>query len=612
MGGELLFVLLLLGACVAMFVVGKPPMDVVALLIIVILPLSGIVTVPEALAGFSDANIILIAALFVIGAGLQRTGIAQQLSEQLVRRAGSNENKLVVLLMLAVAGLGSVMSSTGVVAIFIPVALSLASRLNIPPGRLMMPLSFAGLISGMQTLVATTPNMVIDSALIQDGHKGFAFFSFTPIGLVVLAAGITYMLVARKFLRADPNPPAAEGARSLRQYIEDYHLAGREFRVRIGPGSRLAGKTPDLARARQEYGANVIAVERRGRIRTEFFEPTASTVLQAGDILLIDLPRAAAIDRQEMARELGLQPLPLRGEYFSDRSREVGMAEILIPPGSALAGRTLAEAHFRETCRLNVIGMRRKNSALDTDPDHTEIHAGDTLLVAGTWSAVRQLQSSRANDFLVMTLPAELDEVAPAHRQAPFALASLGVMVLLMVTGIVPNVIAAFIGCLMMGAFRCVDLTSAYKSINWPILVLIVGVMPFAIALERTGGVDLAVDGLLALVGGAGPRVVLASLFVVTALISMFISNTATAILMAPIALSVASHLGASPYPFAMTLAIASSAAFMTPISSPVNMLVLAPGRYTFGDFVKIGVPFTLLVLVICVVLVPLLFPLYR
>lgn len=612
MGGELLFVLLLLGACVAMFVAGKPPMDVVALLIIVILPLSGIVTVPEALAGFSDANIILIAALFVIGGGLQRTGIAQQLSEQLVRRAGSNENKLVVLLMLAVAGLGSVMSSTGVVAIFIPVALSLAARLNIPPGRLMMPLSFAGLISGMQTLVATTPNMVIDSALIQDGHKGFAFFSFTPIGLVVLAAGITYMLVARKFLRADPNPPTADRARSLRQYIEDYHLAGREFRVRIGPGSRLAGKTPDLARARQEYGANVMAVERKGRFRTEFFEPTASTMLQAGDILLIDIPRAAAIDRQEMARELGLQPLPLRGEYFSDRSREVGMAEILIPPGSALAGRTLAEAHFRETCRLNVIGMRRNNRAIDTDLEHTEIHAGDTLLVAGTWSAVRQLQSSRANDFLAMTLPAELDEVAPAHRQAPFALASLGVMVLLMVTGIVPNVVAAFIGCLLMGAFRCVDLTSAYKSINWSILVLIVGVMPFAIALERTGGVDLAVDGLLAVVGGAGPRVVLASLFVVTALISMFISNTATAILMAPIALSVASHLGASPYPFAMTLAIASSAAFMTPISSPVNMLVLAPGRYTFGDFVKIGVPFTLLVLVICVVIVPLLFPLYR
>lgn len=610
MSGELLFILVFLGTCVAMFVVGKPPMDVVALLVMVVLPLSGIVTVPEALAGFSDANIVLIAALFVMGAGLQRSGIAQHLSEQLIRWAGSSETKLIVLLMLAVAGMGSVMSSTGVVAIFIPVALSLAERMNIPPGRLMMPLSFAGLMSGMQTLVATTPNMVIDSALIQDGHDGFAFFSFTPIGLVILAAGIGYMLVARKFLRATPTAPGGGRSRSIRQYVEDYHLEGREFRVRVGPDSPLVGRAPDFTRGRQVYGANVIAVERKGRFRNELFEPTPSTELQAGDILLLDLPRAADFDREAAAREMGLQPLPLRGQYFSDQSREVGMAEILIPPGSDLAGKTMADTHFRDTCRLNVIGIRRKNKAIDADLERTELQPGDTLLVAGTWAAVRQLQS-RTSDFLVMTLPAELDQVAPAHRQAPFALASLGVMVLLMVTGFVPNVIAAFIGCLMMGAFRCIDLTSAYKSINWPILMLIVGVMPFAVALERTGGIDLAVDGLLSLVGGAGPRVILASLFIATALISMFISNTATAILMAPIALNVAAQLGASPYPFAMTLAIAASAAFITPISSPVNMLVLAPGRYTFGDFVKIGLPFTLVVLIICVLLVPVLFPLF-
>lgn len=610
MNGELLFVLAWLAACVGMFVVGKPPMDVVALLIIIVLPLSGIVTMPEALAGFSDANIILIAALFVVGAGLQRTGIAQQLSEQLIRHAGSSETKLVVLLMLAVAGLGSVMSSTGVVAIFIPVALSLAERLRIPPGRLMMPLSFAGLISGMQTLVATTPNMVIDSALVQDGHEGFAFFSFTPIGLVILAAGLAYMMVARRFLRVAPDAPRGGSSRSMRQYIEDYQLAGREFRVRILPDSDLVGRAPDLVLGREKYGANLIAVERKGRFRTEIFEPDSSTVLQAGDVLLLDVPRVTTYDREQVALERGVQPLPLQRGYFSDLSKEVGMAEILIPPGSAFAGKTVAQAHFRETCGLHVIGIRRKNSALQDELERATIKPGDTLLVVGTWSAVRQLQA-RSSDFLVLTLPAELSQVAPAHRQAPFALASLGIMVLLMVTGLVPNVMAAFIACLLMGLFGCIDLPSAYKSINWPILLLIVGVMPFAAALERTGGVDLAVNGLLGVVGEASPRIILASLFVVTALIGMFISNTATAILMAPIALSVASQLGASPYPFAMTLAIASSAAFMAPISSPVNMLVMAPGRYTFGDFVKIGVPFTLVVLIICVLLVPVIFPLY-
>lgn len=610
MNGELLFVLGLLAACVGMFILNRPRMDVVALLVIVILPLSGIVTVPEALAGFSDANILLIAALFVMGAGLARTGIAYQLSDLLIRRAGNSETKLTVLLMLAVAGLGSVMSSTGVVAIFIPVALGLSERLKIPPGRLMMPLSFAGLMSGMQTLVATAPNMVIDSALVQEGFGGFGFFSFTPIGLVILAAGVVYMLFARKYLRAAPAVSPKRSRRTLLDLIGDYHLDGREFRVRILPESPLVGQRLGESRAREEYGASAIAVERRGRFRTEFFEATASTVFQAGDVVLIDLPPVATYDRNERAKELGLQVLPLRGKYFTDQSQEVGMAEILIPPGSSLAGHTVVETRFRDTLRLNVIGIRRNNQALDGHWAHQKIHAGDTLLVVGTWSAVRQLQS-RGSDFLVMNLPAELDRVAPAHQQAPFALLSLGVMVVLMVTGWVPNVMAAFIGCLLMGAFRCVDLDSAYKSINWPILLLIVGVMPFAVALDRTGGIELAVDGLLGLVGDAGPRVLLASLFVLTAAIGLFISNTATAVLMAPIALSVAAQLGASPYPFAMTVAIAASAAFMTPISSPVNTLVMAPGRYTFGDFAKVGVPFTLVVLVICVILVPILFPLH-
>jgi di/tricarboxylate transporter len=230
--------------------------------------------------------------------------------------------------------------------------------------------------------------------------------------------------------------------------------------------------------------------------------------------------------------------------------------------------------------------------------------------VIGSWRAIRALEA-QFHDFLLLTLPAEIDQVAPALSRAPYALFSLGVMVFLMVTGIVPNVIAALIGCLMMGLFRCVDMDGAYRSISWKILLVIVGVMPFAVALERTGGVDLAVNGLLHLVGEASPHVLLASLFVLTAAIGLFISNTATAVLMAPIALNTASHLGASPYPFAMTVALASSAAFMTPISSPVNTLVLGPGQYQFGDFVKLGVPFTVLVLLITILMVPWLFPLH-
>jgi len=611
MNAELLLVLGLLCACIGMFVVNKPRMDVVALLVIVLLPLFGIVTVPEALAGFADPNILLIGALFVMGAGLARTGIAYQLSDWLIGKAGNSEMRLIALLMASVAGLGSVMSSTGVVAIFIPVALSLAERLRISPGRLMMPLSFAGLISGMLTLVATAPNMVVDSALTQEGFGGFNFFSFTPIGLVILVAGIMYMLFARHWLRTDDGEKSSHSSRrNLLDLIEDYELSGREHRLRVLPDSPLIGKALRDIHPRRQYRANVVGIERRGKFRGEVLHPTGDSVLQVGDVLLIDVPVNPENDPAGRARELGLEPLPLRGRYFTDQSRDVGMAEILLPPGSSLIGKSVVTVGFRRAHQLSVIGLRRNNAPQTGAILEEKLKAGDTLLVIGTWKAVRQLQT-QTRDFLVLSLPAEIDQVAPAQSQAPYALLSLGIMIVLMVTGLVPNVIAALIGCLLMGAFRCIDMEGAYKSIHWPILLLIVGVMPFAVALDRTGGIDLAVDGLLHLVGEASPRILLGSLFLLTAAIGLFISNTATAVLMAPIALSTASQLGASPYPFAMTVALAASAAFMTPISSPVNTLVLGPGRYRFGDFVKIGVPFTFIVLLICVLLVPVLFPLY-
>jgi di/tricarboxylate transporter len=611
MSSELFVVLALLAACVGMFVVNKPRMDVVALLVIVIFPLTGIITLPEALAGFSDANIVLIAALFVIGAGLARTGIAYQLSDLLVKKAGDSETRLIVLLMAAVAGLGSVMSSTGVVAIFIPVALSLADRLRIPPGRLMMPLSFAGLMSGMLTLVATPPNIVVDNALTTAGYAGFSFFSFTPIGLVILAAGMGYMLFARHWLRSgeSPDKTSHKKRRNLLDLIADYNLVGRAYRLRIRPESPLVGLSLVEVKKRYPSNASVVGIERRGKFGTDVLQPTAGTVFQAADVLLLDLP-ANPQDPRDKARELGLELLPLRGSYFTDQSRSVGMAEILLPPGSGLVGSTVEKHGFRTKHQLTVIGLRRGNVPQEGEIQAEKLRAGDTLLVIGSWDAVRRLQS-QPRDFLVLSVPAEIDQVAPAQGQAPYALLSLGVMVVLMVTGVVPNLIAALIGCLLMGFFRCLDMESAYKSIHWPVLLLIVGVMPFATALDRTGGIDLVVDGLLGLVGKAGPRVVLASLFVLTAVIGLFISNTATAILMAPIALNTAYHQGASPYPFAMTVAIAASAAFMTPISSPVNTLVLGPGRYRFGDFVKVGVPFTFVVMLICVWLVPVIFPLY-
>jgi di/tricarboxylate transporter len=610
---QLLFVIGLLVVCIGMFIANKPRMDVVALLVIVILPLSGILKVSEAVAGFSDPNVILIAAMFVIGEGLVRTGIAFRLGDWLVAKAVGSESRLLVLLMLTTAGLGSVMSSTGVVAIFIPVVLGISDRLRVPPGRLMMPLSFSALISGMLTLVATPPNLVVDGALRQSGSKGFGLFSFTPLGVTILAVGIVYMLAARHRLGVQvDNDPSENRRRNLLDLIRDYQLAGRERRFRIRPDSPLVGKMLRDLGPRRQHGANIVAIERQTRFRREFISAGAHTELRASDVLLVDVPGFVAIETEQpdLPSKFGLEELPLQGTYFMDKSQEIGMAEVILAPDSEMVGKTLFQLAFRQKYRLNVIGLRRGQHAFDGNLVREKLRSGDTLLVIGPWKAIRQLQTQMF-DFLVMSLPAEVDQVAPAVRQAPYALLCLFVVVAMMVTGIVPNVIAALIGCLLMGLCRCIDLASAYKAIHWQILLLIVGMMPFALALQKTGGIDLAVEGLLGVFGEREPRFFMAVLFALTALVGLFISNTATAVLMTPVALDAAHHLKASPYPFAMIVALAASAAFMTPISSPVNTLVLGPGRYRFNDFVRVGVPFTWLVMVISVLLVPWLFPLH-
>lgn len=606
---QLGWVLLLLLLAVVLFVRNKPRVDVVALLMIVALPLTGVLTVPETLAGFSDPSVVVIAALFVIGEGLVRTGIAYQLGERLMHRAGSSETRLIILLMLTVAGLGSVMSSTGVVAIFIPVVLSIAARLKIAPSRLMMPLSFAALISGMLTLVATPPNMVVHSELVRGGYKGFSFFAFAPIGLTILVLGIVYMLLTRHWLaRTDSDSSASEARHSIADLVREYRLAGRERRLRVRANSVLTGQTLDELQLRKQYGINVIAVERQRRFRRTLLGATGSTELRAGDILLVDLV-SPTIDLLNSYYELGVEPVAMQSSYFSDHHRSLGVAEVMLPPDSRLAGKTIQELGFRTHRKLNVIGLRRNQQALDGLLVDEKLKAGDTLLVAGNWQHIRKLQG-HSRDFLVLSLPAEVDDVAPALSQAPHALFSLAVMIMLMVTGLVPNVLAVLIGCLLMGAFRCIDMDSAYRSIHWQSILLIVGMLPFALALQKTGGIDLAVKGLLSLFGNAGPRMILATLFVATAVIGLFISNTATAVLMAPIAIASAQAMQASPAPFAMIVALAASAAFMTPISSPVNTLVLGPGQYRFGDFVRIGVPFTIIVMLTSVILVPVLFPL--
>ena len=350
MSTELAIVLFLLAAAIAMFVVNKPRMDAAALIMSTVLPFTGAITMNEALAGFSDPNVILIAALFVIGEGLIRTGVVQRLGDWLTTKAGSSEIRLIVLLMVAVSVLGAVMSSTAVTAIFVPVALRIAKRTDTAPSRLLMPLCFAALISGMMTLVATTPNLIVNSELVREGSEGLRFFSFTPFGLPILVLGIIYMIFTRRRLGGSSEQNAAGNRPSLHDWINEYRLADREYRVRVTERSPLVGKAVGELDLPEIGGARLVAIERKRRPSLDVIQPTVDViqpmpkiVLQADDVLLIDLfELVTGIDA--LRKKFALDALPLSGAYFSDRSQEIGMAEVMIPPGSEFIGKSADEA----------------------------------------------------------------------------------------------------------------------------------------------------------------------------------------------------------------------------------------------------------------------------
>ena len=604
----LFWTLILLAVAVLLFVRNKVRMDAVALLVMLAFYLSGILTINEIFAGFSDPNIILIALLFIVGEGLVRTGVAYQVSEGILKLSGNSETKVLILLMLAVAGLGAFMSSTGVVAIFIPVVLMICRQMNLSPKRLMMPLSVAGLISGMMTLIATAPNLVVNAELIKDTGTRLRFFDFTPIGLVILSLGIGYMLLIRRWLSANGVTENQDNnQRSMAELIDEYGLRDRTKRFVVRTGSPFIGKNLNELHLRSSYGLNVLAIERWKHFRPVYTMPLGTSEIHEKDILMIDIGQQA-FDLSEFCQSHNLEPAEIKSQSFNEHAKSIGMAELTLVPGSGIIGKTTQEVEFRSRYGLNVVGIKRDGELISDSFSGTPYKLGDLILVVGDWKFIQQMRS-RTKDFVVLSYPKEMERVVPARTQAPQALFSVFIMVLLMVSNAVPNVIAALIGCLLLGYFRCVDAKSAYDSIHWPSLILIIGMMPFAIALQKTGGIQLAVQAMLQLVGDWGLYLVLMMLFIFCAVVGLFISNTATAILVAPIAISLAQQLQVSPIPFAMVVAIAASAAFMTPVSSPVNTMVVGPGGYKFSDFLKIGVPFTLIVMLVSVFLIPQLFP---
>ena len=602
MGQQLIVFSVLAGAAV-LFASNRLRSDLVALLIVLALVTSGVLTVGEGLAGFADPVVILLAALFIVSEALVNTGVTQRVSQLLLKAGGTSETRLTLLLMLAIAAIGAFMSSTAAVAMFIPVALTVAGRARIDPRRLMMPLSIAGLISGMMTLIATAPNLVVADALAARGLDPFSFFAFTPFGVIILIVAAGFMLlVGRRMLSRGGAGPTVGGQPSLRELARAFGL-GEPIYLRVAPGSPWHDQTLSRLRLGERFGLLAPFVIPRGEwAAIELANP--DTVLMAKDIVIL---AGNAESLPELARAAKLAPVAVSEETRAVALQHVGAAEIMLTPQSRLIGESLREFGAWLPKSLGVVAVRHRGRAFAaTDPD-ARLDFGDALLVAGPWQDILDLRQD-AQNVVVLTVPNEFKDVRPAAKAAPWAFGILVAMVVAMATGLQPTVVCALIAALAMLATGCVPLDRVYQVVHWPTVVLVAGILPLATALQKTGTNMLIAQQLVALVGGLGPLAMLATVFLVTAGIGAFVSNTATAVLIAPIAIDVALDIGVSPYAFAMTVAIACSAAYTTPVSSPVNTLVVEPGGYAFLDFVKVGVPLLLLTMVVSVVLARLLY----
>ncbi len=775
---EIATVLAILVAAIVMFVTERIRVDVVALMVLVSLALTGLVTPAEALSGFANMAVVTVWAVLILSAGLARTGVAGLIGRPVLRLAGGSEARLIATIMLTVGVLSGFMNDIGVAALMLPVVVDIARRTGRPPSRLLMPLAFAALLGGLNTLIGTPPNILVSEALRQYGLEPFHMFDYTPTGIVVMLAGIAFMVLVGRhllpsrdikalsenaraapgeffglherlfvvrlpadsalagrplaqsrlgaalglnvlaILRPDRNRLAPDpatillpgdrllvegrpdrlaelrGRRAL--VVEEDHVAVERLRsaeidfaeVALSPQASLTGLTLEQVKFRRRFGVAVLAIRRGGgvvrtnleklplqrddvllvqgsrkqldalQVESEFLVsgaetaqeyhleerlvamrvpegsilanktlvetrlgdafglgvmgivrqgathlmPDAEEMLAAGDLLLVKgRPDDLSTLEGLQSLEIDAEPPPDLAEMESEH---VGLVEVVLSPRTTLAGKTLRQIHFRDKYGLSVLAIWREGRAYRSELRDMALRFGDALLLYGPRERLRVL--GLEPDFLVLT---EAAQEAPRLNKAPIGLLIMAVVLIPVIFDWVPIAISAVVGVVLMVLTRCLTMEEAYRSIEWKAVFLIAGMLPLGIAMEQTGAASFLAEGMVGLVGPAGPLAVLAGLFVLAALASQVMPNPAVAVLLAPIALNTASDLGISPYPLMMAVAISASAAFLSPVGHSANVLVMGPGGYRFSDYTKVGIPLTLVVLLIVVLVVPVFWP---
>lgn len=611
-----------LALAIVFFVSGKVRSDLVALCALLALLVFQILTPEEGLSGFSNSTVIMMVGLFIVGGGIFQTGLAKMISSKILKLAGKSEMRLFLLVVLTTAGIGAFVSNTGTVALMLPIVVSMAATANANPSRLLMPLAFASSMGGMMTLIGTPPNMIISDALAEAGYGRLSFFTFLPVGLVCVAVGTVVLLPLSKwFLTKRRKSDSREsGNKSLSQLVNEYGLSVNLFRVRITGDSGIAGKTMGSLNLRSEYGLNILEIRRQDSgvqnrfMRTLKQYSAPDTVLEENDVLYLS-------GRQEQVQRFASSyGLTVMDDHSTEENKndaasldfyDIGIAEVLLMSSSRINNHTVKEADFREKFNVNVLGIRRKQDYLLHDIGDVKMHEGDVLLVQGDWKDIARL-SKEDEDWVVLGQPLEEAAKVTLDYKAPIAAFIMLLMIVLMVFDFIPvaPVTAVLLAAVLMIITGCVrGMEAAYKTINWQTIVLFAAMMPMSLALEKTGISDLISNTLVNSIGGFGPLALLAGIYFTTSLMTMFISNTVTALLMAPIALQSAIQIGVSPVPFMFAVTVAASMCFASPFSTPPNALVMSAGQYTFMDYVKVGVPLQVIMGIVMILVLPLLFP---
>jgi di/tricarboxylate transporter len=599
MNPHLVITLAIAGTAIVLLLTERLRADLVALLVVVALGASGVLTSEETFSGFSRSAVITLLAIFILAAGLERTGVTRRVGDLLVRVAGSSEQRLVVTVMLAGAFLSLFMNNIAAAAVLLPPVSGAAQRSGVNPSRLLMPLAFGTILGGMATLLTTT-NIVVSSLLRDRGLAGFGLLDFAPLGLPIVAIGIAYMaLWGRRLLPArSPAEMIEDIHRQEASLAQVYHLGETLARAGVPKGSALAGLTLAGSRLREAHGVNVLAIEREGRILRA---PSPDQVLQAEDVLLL----SGELDAPGLAGDL--DPLPPRHWRERDlESRSVVLVEAVLAPRSDLIGRTLRETRFRERYGMSVVAIWRAGRSLRAGLTDLELQLGDGLLLQGERDRLPVL---RAEPDLIV-LDRGLDEPPPSRRRGRLALAVMAVTLVVAATGVIGVGEAMLGGALVMILIGALSMDDAYQSIEWRSIFLVAGMLPLGTAMIKTGAADLITHGLLSVLGGAGPLAVLAGLVALAILLTQAMNGAAVSAVVAPIALQTATRIGADPRSFAMAVALATSVAFLTPLGSPVSILVMGPGGYRFRDYLRAGLPLTILLFALIVGLLPLVWPL--